>query len=286
MEIKQVAKIGCGQDGAIYGSELFRFEITGRCRVYRFEEITGDGSAIEPFAEFVLDRSETIVPHSNAVCFGCERYEANDPYPLLYSNIYNNYAKTENKRIGMCLVYRILREGDVFYSSLVQTIEIGFCEDPELWKAHPDRHGVRPYGNFLVDPDTRSYWAFVMRAEEQGSRYFRFDLPAARDGEMDAELGARRVVLTPADIREQFDGSYHRYMQGGTIHGGKLYSTEGFRGDEVNRPAIRVIDLASHSEKYFDITELGFWDEPECISFHEDACLYSDFSGHVFRVEF
>ena len=47
-----------------------------------------------------------------------------------------------------------------------------------------------------------------------------------------------------------------------------------------------MIDLAEHSEKYFDIMNLGFLDEPELISFYGDTCLYSDVDGNVFLVEF
>ena len=158
MEIKKVAKISKGQDGAIYGSNLFRFDSKGNCSVF---DISGlnfeDVEALSPIAEFSLDRSDEIVPHSNAVCFGDEFYEQGDEFPLLYSNIYNNYAKTENKMIGVCLVYRVQRDGDGFKTTLVQRIDVDFCEDAELWKASEEGHGARPYGNFVLDTENRSF---------------------------------------------------------------------------------------------------------------------------------
>ena len=287
MKIEKIARIAEGQDGAIYGTELFRFDHTGACNVYKTEDLKrGDASELRPLATFRLDRSDVIAPHSNAVCFGREFYERDDEYPLLYSNVYNNYADSEDKRIGSCLVYRIQRAGDTFRSTLLQVIEIGFCENSELWKAYPDQHGDRPYGNFLVDADNDAYWAFVMRSEELGTRYFRFDLPAARDGETDPILHVKRVVLKEADVREYFDGAYCRYMQGATLNRGKIYSTEGFNNDPVNVPAIRVIDLAAREESYFDIRKLGFLEEPEFISFDRDTCLYSDVFGDVYTVAF
>ena len=120
-------------------------------------ELVGGAEVVsaEPIAKFKLDRSDEIAPHSNAVSFGCEFFEEGDEYPLLYTNIYNNYANREDKMIGVCLVYRIRRCENVFTSTLLQMIEIGFCEDAELWRASAESHGKRPYGNFLVDSRKR-----------------------------------------------------------------------------------------------------------------------------------
>ena len=286
MIIEQIGKIQGGQDGAIYGSELFRFDHKGNCTVYDLGGLT-EASFFEPapIATFRLDRADTIAPHSNAVCFGCEFYEAGDAYPLLYSNIYNNYAKTEDPLMGVCCVYRIRRTERGFTSSLVQLIEIGFCENETVWKAFADRHGKRPYGNFTVDRKTNSYHAFVMRNEELGTRYFRFDLPSVHDGSLDARFGVKKVTLDVADVRDSFDGGYCRYIQGASLHDGKLYSTEGFSQDEVNRPAIRVIDLQKKTETFFDIMDMGFTDEPEFIDFYGDLCLYSDAHGNLYTVK-
>lgn len=287
MKIKKIAKIVGGQDGAIYGPELFRLNTHGDCCVYDISDLSKDVyEELEPIASFKLDRAGEIVPHSNAVCFGCEFFDENDEYPLLYSNIYNNYAKNDDKMMGVCLVYRIRRIGHEFRSTLVQMIEIGFCEDIELWKAFPDRHGPRPYGNFLVDKDTHSYWAFVMRNETLGTRYFRFDLPSVHSGTQDDRFGVKKVVLDKSDAEEYFDCSYHYYIQGGTVYGGKIYSTEGFRNDMVNRPKIRKIDLFSKQEESFDIMDLGFIDEPEFIDFYNGECLYGDADGNLYCVEF
>ena len=287
MNIIQVGKIiGC-QDGAIYGSELFRFNHLGECSVYDIAELKEESrKELAPIASFKLDRADILSPHSNAVCFGCEFYDEKDKYPLLYTNVYNNYAKKEDRMIGVCLVYRIQRENNEFKSTLVQMIEIGFCEDFELWKAYPDKHGERPYGNFVVDKETRSYWAFVMRSENSGTRYFRFDLPSVHEGNDDVRFNVKRVVLDRSDIREYFDCEFHRFIQGAILHKSKIYSTEGFTNDTLNRPAIRVIDLASKKETYFDITELGLIDEPEFIDFYNDKCLYSDYHVNLYIVEF
>ena len=287
MKIRQISKIAGGQDGAIYGNELFRFNTKGECTVYNISDVINkkDGE-VRPVTTFKLDRAETVAPHSNAVCFGREFFEENDTYPLLYTNVYNNCASKEEKLIGVCLVYRVQRIDGEFKSTLVQMIEIGFCEDEGLWKADADKHGPRPYGNFAIDTEKSAYWAFVMRNEEKGTRYFRFDLPSVHSGEDDARFNVKKVVLGKEDIREYFDCEYHRFVQGATLHEGKIYSTEGFSFDRVNRPAIRVIDLADKTERYFDITELGINEEPEFIEFYNGVCLYSDADGNLFTVEF
>ena len=78
----KLGEIGKGQDGAIFGDYIFHFDATGRGCVYRLE-------GLEALAEFQLDKSDLITPHSNAVSFGYEYYKEGDEFPLLYTNIYN-----------------------------------------------------------------------------------------------------------------------------------------------------------------------------------------------------
>ena len=285
MEITKIGKIGGGQDGAIFGHELFRLHHKGGCAVYDLAPLKDGGDPVYR-TSFSLGSLDLIVPHCNAVCFGTEYYAEGDEFPLLYSNVYNNYASADNKRIGECCVYRLVREGASFRADLVQLIAIGFCEDATLWKASPDAHGVRPYANFLVDTATRSYYAYVMRNEEKGTRFFRFDLPSVQDGEIDPVLGVRRVVLMPEDIRASFDLPFFRFIQGGIIEGGILYSTEGFSNSEQNPPAIRTVDLAKGSEVYYHLPSLGINEEPEMIDFMDGVCYYSDAYGNLFTVTF
>lgn len=269
MKITKIADIKGGQDGAISGNYLFRLNDRGYCAVHKMDNLG------EKFAEFTLDKAETIVPHSNAVQFGCEYFEQNDEFPLLYSNIYNNYARTENPMKGVCLVYRILRDGEKFSSALVQKISVGFVED-ELWKSGSD---IRPYGNFVIDRDKKRLYAFVMRDEDKVCRYFAFNLPVLSDG--------AEVVLGKEDVIEYFDCPYHYFVQGATCHKGKIYSTEGFHNDEVNAPAIRIIDLEKKEQIFFvNIMKEGFIEEPEFIDFSEDGiCYYSDAHGSLYIFE-
>ena len=288
MKIKKIAKISAGQDGAIIHDQLFRFDTRGNCFVYNLLDIEEDNAKeLTPIGSFVLDKSEIIVPHSNSVCWGTDYYDENDEYPLLYSNVYNNYAKTENKLIGVCCVYRVERTEKKFKTTLVQLIEIGFTSDSVLWKVAPDQDGVRPYGNFVIDRKAGYYYAFVMRNEALGTRYFKFRIPSLSEGKIDPIYGVKRVVLSPEDICDKFDCPYHRYIQGAIAHENCIYSTEGFHNDNINRPAIRIINLDKKAEeRYLDLLAIGYLCEPEMIDFYNGTCYYSDAGGNLYSMEF
>ncbi len=288
MKIRQIASIRGGQDGAIFGKYLFRFGGIGNCRVYELdgiEEPVAEPRKLEPISEFMLDQADRIAPHSNAVCFGREFYAEGDEFPLLYSNIYNNYAKTESDLCGVCCVYRLQRNGTTFSSALVQLIEIGFTDDREYWRSAGEVSDVRPYGNFVVDREKGLYYAYVMRDGDKTTRYFSFDLPKLSDGEKDETFGVNRVRLSVSDIKSWFDTPYHNFVQGACCHDGKIYSVEGF--DERIRPALRIISPEQKQEVFFaDLYEAGFPQEAEFIDFYRDRCIYIDSPGNLFEVEF
>lgn len=268
MKITSIGKIKGGQDGAIFNGLLFRFD-SGNCTVYELNRL---GEAV---AEFRLDKADTINPHSNAVVFGKEYYSPTDEFPLLYSNVYNNYADKENTLCGVCCVYRLWREGNGFNTKLVQLIKIGFT-DSTLWRSS-DVADVRPWGNFVVDAENGKYYAFVMRDGDKTTRYFAFDLPHLSDGE--------EIVLTEDDVLEYFDTPYHNFLQGACFHKGKIYEVEGF-GERIH-PAIRVIDVEKKEQIFhFDFYEAGVIHESELIDFYNDKCIYGDNKGNLFELEF
>ena len=101
-----------GQDGAIWNGCVFRFNGKGQCWVYNL-------TTMEPVGEFTLDKADILCPHSNSVFFGTEYFDDGDAFPLLYSNIYNNYP---GQMAGTCCAYRITRSNGKFTSQLVQVI--------------------------------------------------------------------------------------------------------------------------------------------------------------------
>lgn len=270
MEITKIPNISGGQDGAIWKDYIFRFGTYGKCTVHKI------GGSFEAISEFDLDKVETLKPHSNAVQFGSEYFEDGDEFPLLYTNIYNNYANAENKLKGVCLAYRITRDGDNFTSKLVQVITVDFVED-DLWKSGDD---VRPYGNFVIDRDKNRMYAFTMRDKDKVCRYFAFPLPKLSDGE--------QVLLKKEDVIEYFDCPYHFFIQGATCYKGKIYSAEGFANNSEKAPALRIIDLDKKEQIYHvNLLEKGYVEEPEFIDFDENGtCYYSDANGNLYKVEF
>ncbi len=287
MQITKIAKMKSGvQDGAIFGKYLFRFDVAGNCGVYGMESIdTADGGEVMPIAEFRLDRADLIAPHSNSVVFGAEYFAEGDEFPLLYTNIYNNYAAAADKLIGVSCVYRITRSGEKFESALVGLIEIGFTSERGLWRSSGETEDARPYGNFVIDRERGIYYAFVMRDSERSTRYFSFELPRLTDGIFDERFGVKRVTLSAAEIKDYFDTPYHHFIQGACFFDGKIYSVEGF-GEKIH-PAIRVIDTVERRQVfYLDFFEAGAPFESEFIDFHDGRCYYGDHYGNLYALDF
>lgn len=270
MKLTKIGRIVLGQDGAIWEKYLFRFGSCGDCHVY-------DLDTLEAVAEFSLDGLDVWMPHSNSVMFGCEYYAEGDEFPLLYTNVYNTYGDKQDRREGVCCVYRLSRQEDSFRGQLVQTITVGFVGDENLW-CSAGRTDVRPYGNFAIDREQGIYYGFTMRDGADSTRYFAFRLPKLEQGE--------NVTLTPEDILFWFDCPYHRYIQGACVHHGKIYSLEGFTDSEDNPPAIRIIDPALKKQLcYVQFADLGTTIEPEMIDFREERCYYADSDGNLYMIE-
>jgi len=274
------------QDGAVSGEFLFSFNHRGECTVYYLKSLEyANGNEAEIFSEFTLDKNHIIAPHSNSVMFGTEYYEEGDEFPMLYTNIYNNYSSCHDKLTGVCLVYRVQRDASTFTTTLMQMIEIGFAEDCKLWKSQGDKEDARPYGNFVIDTESNRLFAFTMRDNTNTTRYFSFGLPKATEGEFSEKYGIKKVVLTKDDIIDYFDCPYHHFVQGATCHKGKIYSLEGFTDNENNPPAIRIINIGLKKEEAcFYFKDFGTNIEPELIDFNGGDCYYTDHNGNTFKL--
>jgi len=284
MKITKLATVASAQDGAIWGGYLFHFSTYGFCRVYCMDDIR-NGGKVDAVSSFTLDKADVLAPHSNAVFFGSEYYSDGDEFPLLYSNIYNNFANSEDRLEGVCLVYRLVRSGNEFSSTLVQMIRIGFVEDRSLWKSCDT--DVRPYGNFTADTKTGTLYAFVMRDACNTTRYFAFDMPKLSDGVYDEKYGIKIVTLGKADIRYHFDSDYSRFIQGACCRDGKIYSVEGFADPERVPAGIRIIDAnKKFADLYINLAHLGYISEPEFIDCYDGTFYYIDGEGDVFCIDF
>lgn len=282
---QKLFNIHIGQDGAVYNGLLFRFETDGRCWVYDVAQQTEIG-------HFTLDKSDILIPHCNAVCFGSERYEETDEFPLLYANLYNSYANESDRMEGVCCVYRIQRTQDGFTSTLVQLIRIGFTENLALWKSLESNGDIRPYGNFVVDTERQKLYAFVIRDKERVTRFFEFSLPRMRDGVLNSAYGVPVVLLQESDICNWFDCNYTYYIQGACCRNGKIYSIEGGtvspeKKPEKAFPRLMIVDMVNRDQLcHIDLYDLGLYKEPELIDFDGDFCYYADNLGSVYQFIF
>lgn len=280
VRIKKIYRINGGQDGAVYGNYLFRFDAVGNCGVYDLK--TGG-----KLSSFRAGSVEKLKIHSNAVCFGKEYFEEGDEFPLLYSNVYNSYQACEERLEGHLGVYRLTRDGVTFSASLVQVIRVGFTEDLSLWKSLPGNGDVRPYGNFTVDAENGILWAFTMRDKEKVTRFFSFPLPKKSDGVFDERFGCNVVTLEKGAMITDFDAPYSNFLQGACFDNGLIYSTEGFSNTPSAPAVMRVIDVnAKKQAAVLTFREWGMTIEPEFIYVCDGNIYYSDAVGDVFTFEF
>ena len=272
---ENITNIGVWQDGAIWNGKLFVLNAGGAGAVYDLETYEKSGT-------FAIDKKDVLKPHANSVCFGSTYFAEGDQYPLLYVNIYNNYASAEDRKEGTCCVYRITEADGVFATELVQVIRIGFTEDLTLWKSKENNGDIRPYGNFVVDTDEHKLYAFVMRDMNKTTRFFGFDIPDLEEGVYEESYGCNLVTLNKDDIQIQFDTDYFRYLQGCCYSNGMILSLEDFGG---NAP-LRVVDLKTQSIKetyYFG--RAGITSEPEVLCVDPDTgTLYYAPADGILRV--
>ena len=290
MNIKRVAKVASGQDVTIYGGYLFDFidrDERGNCAVYEMESIRGaGGEEPEPICRFRLDKRELISTHNNAVFFGKEFYEEGDEFPILYSNVYNNYQRCEERHEGELCAYRLTKDGNEFKTELVQIIKIGFVEDVSLWKSAPGTVDVRPYGNFAMNTESGELYAFVMRDATNTTRYFAFDAPSVREGEVDGYYGVRKRVISASEIKYSFDLEYHKGIQGACVHDGMIYSVEGGCLGHAKTAALRIVDPKSKAQAaYISLADYGITAEPEGVVFDKDVCYYVAGHGDTYVLE-
>ena len=261
------------QEGAIYDGKLFAFKHDGNGWVY-------DIKTKKKLSTINLEGNFT--PHCNSACFGVEKYNSNDKYPLLYVNVYNNYkdygsyisailgSPSTYRLEGVCFVYRITENGSEFKAELVQAIQIDFTEDLNLWKSLENNGDTRPYGNFVVDIDNNELYAYVMRDKEWVTRFFNFNVPTVKAGTYNNFLGCNIVKLGVGDIKSQFDIGYMNYMQGCDYANGKIFSVEGIpNGSDY---FLKVIDLKKKVvEKEYNLSAVNIRTEPQIVAFARET---------------
>lgn len=210
-----------------------------------------------------LDQQSVYAPHSNCASFGTEKFDSDDLYPIVYTNAYNTPGLPKGALYG----YRLKND---LTTELKQQIIVGFTDDP-IWNG--DGENVRPYGNFIVDTDTNSLYAYTMIDSLNVTRFFKFNMPALSAG--------GTVTLNTSDIVEYFDVPYFYYIQGGCYYNGKIYASCGFTANDCK---LYVVDLKD--KKVTSTVPLGgFVGEPETVFVYEDE-LYLSSGTKLFKLKF
>ena len=207
-----------------------------------------------------------IIPHANSVCFGNEKYEEKDDFPVVYVNAYNN----RELPLGVCYVIRIMQNAGEYSATIVQTLKIGFTDDSQKW---PSASQSRPFGNFVVDKEKSLIFAYVPDYKIGKLRFYAFELPSLSSGD--------EVLFSFDDVRLYFETELVNWPQGCIARNGKLFLLFGWQDIKY----LIIIDANNTMiEHSFDFYENGFdfTLEPEAIWIYKDY-LYFTLSGYVYR---
>ena len=268
LELIKQANLGYSffQDGCIYGNYLFAFLKDGTCYIF-------DAETFSLIDLTYLPSYNGMTPHSNSVSFA-EKTNDDEEFPLLYSNIYNNYP-SYLESYGVCCVYKISRDDRHFSFSLVQVIKVSFVDDYNLWYDNSDNES--PFGNFVVCDN--KLIVFVNLFGSLKTRFFVFELP-----EYVAGNGINYICLAIDDIVSIYDFPLFRYIQGCTYKDGFLFSLEGL-GEQNSPGYLRIIDFYKPNLYTFPLFESIGESEPELICFYKDTMLIIDYFGNSFTFE-
>ncbi|MBQ7444908.1 MAG: type II secretion system protein [Clostridia bacterium] len=254
------------QDGFIYDEKVYVSNSgDNTVKIVSLSDGTLSGS-------IAYDTWSTNKVHGNSVhlrTVGSQHY--------IYSNIYNSYANSTDKRMGECCVY----ETDLnSTSTLVQIIKISFINDSDKWPqpSQQQNNDERPYGNFVIDEQNDLLYVYVMDIHNNVTKWFKFNLPDPTASNSEGNV----YYLYYADVLDSWTTTYMNKMQGVTIANGLIYSLEGLSG----APGIRVIDPDLKKELvYIGVDRLdAYKSEPEFISYYNGNLYYGCGSHKLYKL--
>ena len=220
------------QGGDCWGDYFFQF--SNNNSIVRIHNLA-EKKYIQELTLSIEDRGFVSNCHCNSVCFGSSYYYDGDEFPLLY--VSTGYAC--DGYTG-ALVYRVMKENELFTLSLVQTLRF-----PEL---------------------DVSWTEFVPAGDEcyvcYGKSIYKMPLPSAHAGDViiDCSKGPIEVFRIPSPP-EIMKGCSN---QGKMYHNGKLIFPSGM---PPGQPSVLVfLDLKTRTYEYvFSLTDLGLLQEAESI---------------------
>lgn len=256
----KVATVGVNmfQGGACYGDYLFMFKSNNTtCWIYNL----ASSSLIQTITIPEEERGFVATCHCNTVNFGPSKYDADDPFPLIY--VSTGYSDGTNTGV---LVYRIVAttENDVttYALTLVQTVKFPGTSWTE----------------FLVG-DERDCYICV------GDTTYRMRMPTLSQGDITLDfsnaLDTYRVTPQPS----WYNGSRG---QNRIYNGGKIFMVSGVPQDDEKSLFISIDLVTGKREIEIDLIETFGWTaEPETIFiWHGRLCVAFANSANVYALYF
>ena len=239
------------QGGACYGDFLFLFATNNTtCWIYNLAQ----NVLLQTYTIPSEERGFVSNCHCNTVNFGTEKYDAGDPFPLIYvSTGYSSDGYTG------ALVYRIIAttENDVTSYSLrlVQTLKM----PGSAWT------------EFCTGDDGMCYLCYT------GARkIYKMRMPTLSDGDVIFDLEQALSVYQFTQQPSWFNGSSG---QNRFYHNGKIYVVSGIPSNpptaSSQRSLLIVLDLATETrEVIINLQEIGLNGEPEtCFIWNGQLCI-------------
>lgn len=202
------------------------------------------------------DRKDNIY-HSNQSCFGIQKYDPEDMFPVLY-------VSQRSKGEGRCFteVYRIIplfnADGAAIIAFRVELVQ-------EIYFPQMTKENSMGNVNCVIDRQTGAMYTYSRNNETKDSNYgqckiSQFVVPDVHTG---------KVVLEDSDIRMSFMiDARASNMQGGCIVDDVLYIGQGY--PYANYVYLNVVDLKKKKlVQRFDLLAIGARFEPE-------GCFYYD----------
>jgi len=253
-QVATITSINC-QGGACYGDYLFMFNTNNTtCWIYNLRT----SQLLQTYTIPAEERGFVSNSHCNTVNFGTEKYDADDPFPLVY--VSTGYASGGDTG---ALVYRIVAttvdDVTTYSLSLVQTLKLpgtGWTE-------------------FIVGEDGNCFLCYT------GTRtIYRMVMPKLSDGDLTFDLSDALEVYQFTPQPASWNGSRN---QNRMYYDGKIYFVSGVPSTE--KRLFVVLDLATRTrEVAIDFTTLGLNGEPEtcfvwdgkmCVVFLNNSSVYA-----------
>lgn len=274
-------KVSANQSAACYEKYLFLIsDKLSQVILYDLEEKKVICKSKQEKRELL--NGKTVVYHCNQSCFGKERYQKDDMFPLLYIS---QRAKN-NKTGGFISVMRVQpvcnELGDITSVTLEEVQNIIF----------PVMDDTNCLGNPNAVIDVKHGWMYVYsRNLNSKAKNFnkgkvtKFKLPKFRKkGRIQTE-----VCLTMNDVKDSFDtGCSLNSAQAGIYWNNKIYLTMGYPAKikSLNFIKFREIDLKKRTCTHtIDMMANGFKWEPEGMWMYDSRIMVSTNGKRIFTLQ-